>query len=126
MKKELNIEEFIAELRKYYVESYNALHIEHDHQKSNRLVKKYIALEQKLVLTPEGINAMSLLLDDEDDIVRYYSASALISLFPKKCIKILKDIEKKDIFVSYLVKYILLNYKDGNNYIQNFLSENRK
>ena len=122
MKKELSLEELVMELKNNYIASYDALHVENDHKKSNRLVKKYIELEKQLVSTPEGIKAFSILLEDENDIVRYYSASALISLYPKRCVKILKEKKKKNIFVSYLVKYVISNYNAGNNYIEKFLS----
>lgn len=121
MKKELSIIELVENLKDLYIKSYEALFINNDYKTSNKYVKQYVKIEEQLVSSPDGIQTMSILLDDKNEIVRYYASSALISLYPKKCIKILKEIEKGNSFLSIQVKYVLANYDQNNNYIQKFL-----
>lgn len=66
---------------------------------------------------------MATLLDDDDYRVRYYCACTLISLFPDKCTKILKDTMKNGKYLAVDAKYALLNHKEGNNYFYKFLKE---
>ena len=126
MKKELTINELVNELKSLYIKSHEALFVNNDYKTCNKFVKKYIKIEEQLVLSQNGIQLMSSLLDDDNEIVRYYIAGALISIYPEKCIKILKKIEKGKTFLAVEVKYVLANYEQNNNYIQKFLEENHK
>lgn len=125
MKNKLNIEELIDKLKYLYIKSYETLFNNNDYKTSNKLVKQYVQIEKQLVISSNGIKSMSSLLDDKNEIVRYYAAAALISILPKKCIRILKDIEKGDSFLAMEVKYVLSNYAQNNNYIQKYLLENK-
>lgn len=125
MRKDLMLEELVDNLRDLYISSYEELFKNNDYKKSNKLVKQYVQIEKKLVLSNDGIRLMSTLLDDESEIVRYYASAALISIFSQKCINNLKEIEKGDTFLSMQVKYVLANYFQNNNYIQKFLAENK-
>ena len=125
MENKLNMEELTNKLKNLYIESYNALFKNNDYKSSNKFVNEYVQIEMQLVLSSQGIKSMKSLLDDENEIVRYYASVALVSVFPKKCIKILKDVEKGDLFLAIEVKYVLNNYFQNNNYIQKFLAENK-
>ena len=126
MKKELTIEKLAQKLRKLYIKRYEALYIENDCNKGNRLELQFTKIEEQLIVLPEGVQAMTKHLSDESEIVRYYSASTLISIYPKPCIKILKQIEKKgETHLAGLVKYVIKNYEEGNNYFEKFLAERK-
>ena len=126
MKKNLTIEEKVENFRNICINRYNALHIENNYQKGNRLENKLIEQGQELIVLQEGIEALFKMLKDENEIVRYYSASIIFSLYPKEAQKTLKDIEKKGkTHLSSNVKYVIKNYEEGNNYFQKFLL-NRK
>ena len=69
-----------------------------------------------------GIEAMKSLLLDDNEIVRYYSACALISVYPELCKKVLTRINNG--YLKTSVKYVILNYDNGDNYFSNFLKIN--
>ncbi len=116
----------INKLRQMYIDRYIALYEEDDYKKGNRIEKNFTKLEEKLIVDPEERKKMATLLDDDDYRVRYYSACTLISLFPDKCTKILKDTMKNGKYLAVDAKYALLNYKEGNNYFYNYLNSYEK
>ena len=124
MKKEKNIEEKIADFRDVCIKRYNALYLENDYKKGNRLEGKIIQQAQELIISEQGINAILALLNDENEIVRYYSASIVFSLYPREAKKTLKEIEKHgQTHLASNVKYVIQNYEQGNNFFQKFLKE---
>lgn len=126
MKKELTIEEKIENFRNVCINRYNALYLEDNHQKGNRLETKLIAQGQELIVLQEGVEALFKLLKDENEIVRYYSASIVFSLYPNEAKKTLKEIEKKGkTHLASNVKYVIKNYEEGNNYFQKFLANEK-
>ena len=123
MKKELTIEERVEKFRSVCINRYNALYIEDNYQKGNRLESRLIEQGQELIVLQEGIDALFKLLKDENEIVRYYSASIIFSLYPQEAKKTLKEIEKKGkTHLASNVKYVIKNYEEGNNYFEKFLS----
>ncbi len=126
MKKELTIEEKIEKFRNVCINRYNALYLEDNYQKGNRLETKLITLGQELIVLQEGVDALFKMLKDENEIVRYYSASIVYSLYPNEAEKTLKAIEKKGkTHLASNVKYVIKNYEEGNNYFEKFLSNNK-
>ena len=124
MKKEKNIEEKIAEFRDICIRRYNALYLENDYKKGNSLEEKLIEQAKELIVSDKGVECLFSLLYDENEIVRYYSASIIFSLYPREAKKTLKDIEKKGkTHLASNVKYVIQNYEQGNNYFQKFLKE---
>lgn len=124
MKKDKNLQELQIKLRELYINRYNALYFENNYVKGNQLERKFTKIEETLIVSDEGVSLLKELLDDDSEIVRYYSSSTLISLFPKKCKQILKEIEKNgQTHLSSDVKYVIQNYEQGNNYFQKFLKE---
>ena len=93
MKKELTIEEKIENFRQICINRYNALYLEDNYQKGNRLETKLVAQGQELIVLQEGVDALFKMLKDENEIVRYYSASIIFSLYPNEAKKTLKEIE---------------------------------
>ena len=123
MKKELTIEEKIENFRNVCINRYNALYLEDNPQKGNRLETKLITLGQELIVLQEGVDALFKMLKDENEIVRYYSASIVFSLYPNEAKKTLITIEKKGkTHLASNVKYVIKNYEEGNNYFQKFLA----
>ena len=123
MKKELTIEERVEKFRSVCINRYNALYLEDNYQKGNRLESRLIEQGQELIVLQEGIDALFKLLKDENEIVRYYSASIIFSLYPQEAKKTLKEIEKKGkTHLASNVKYVIKNYEEGNNYFEKFLS----
>ena len=123
MKKELTIEEKIENFRNVCINRYNALYLEYNPQKGNRLETKLITLGQELIVLQEGVDALFKMLKDENEIVRYYSASIVFSLYPNEAKKTLIAIEKKGkTHLASNVKYVIKNYEEGNNYFQKFLA----
>ena len=126
MKKELTIDEKIENFRNVCINRYNALYLENNYQKGNRLESKLIVQGQELIVLQEGVQALFKMLKDENEIVRYYSASIIFSLYPHESKKALKDIEKNGkTHLASNVKYVIKNYEEGNNYFQKFLSNNK-
>lgn len=126
MKKELTIEEKIENFRNVCINRYNALYIEDNYQKGNRLESKLISLGQELIVLQEGVDALFKMLNDENEIVRYYSASIVFSLYPNEAKKTLKEIEKKGkTHLVSNVKYVIKNFEEGNNYFQKFLTNEK-
>lgn len=125
MKNELNAQNLVSKLRLLYLKRYDALYVENNHVKGNRLERQFTEMEKNLIVSSEGINEMKTLLDDESEIVRCYSASTLISLFPQKCKEVLKKVEKGKTHLASDVKYIILNYEQGNNFFAKFLKDNK-
>ncbi|MBQ8614993.1 MAG: hypothetical protein IJ415_00260 [Clostridia bacterium] len=125
MKNNLTKKDLVNKLRLLYIQRYEALYKEDNHIKGNRLERQFTKIEEELIVSEEGVLALKTLLDDESEIVRYYVASTLISLFPKKCKEVLRKIQKGNTYLASDVKYILINYEEGNNYFQKFLSNNK-
>ena len=124
MKNEMTIIDTIENFRKICINRYNALYLENNFQKGNRLETKLIEQGQKLIVLREGIESLLKLLKDENEIVRYYSASIIFSLYPNEAKKTLKEIEKNgSTHLASNVKYVIKNYEDGNNYFQKFLAK---
>ena len=93
MKKELSLEEKIENFRNVCINRYNALYLEDNYQKGNRLETKLIAQGKELIVLQEGVKALFKMLKDENEIVRYYSASIVFSLYPDEAKKTLKEIK---------------------------------
>lgn len=115
------------EFRKLCIDRYNALNEENDYKKGNRLESKLLDMEEKLILDNDGKKMLYELLLDEDDRVRFHAAAVLISIYTKECVTVFKEIQKNSKYLlSTDAKYALENYKEGNNYFENFLKENGK
>ena len=126
MKKDLTIEEKIENFKKTCINRYNALYLEDNYQKGNRLENKLITQAQELIVFQEGVEALFKMLQDENEIVRYYSASIVFSLYPNEAKKALKEIEKKGkTHLASNVKYVIKNYEERNNYFQKFLANEK-
>lgn len=122
--KNRTIEEKIENFRNICINRYNALYLEDNYQKGNRLETKLITQGQELIVLQEGVDALFKMLTDENEIVRYYSASIIFSLYPNEAKKTLKEIEKKGkTHLASNAKYVIRNYEEGNNYFQKFLAE---
>lgn len=108
-----------------YIQRYNALYIENNHVKGDKLEHQFTKIEEHLISTNEGIIILKRMLDDDNEIVNYYVASTLISLFPQKCKEVLEKIQQGNWFLASNVKYVIKNYEKGNNYFEKFLAENK-
>ncbi len=125
MKNILTEQDLVNKLRQLYIQRYEALYNEDNHVKGNRLERQFTKIEEELIVSKEGVLALRTLLDDESEVVRCYAASTLISLFPKKCKEVLHKIEKGNTYLASDVKYIIMNYEEGNNYFQKFLANEK-
>ena len=122
MKKETTIKEKAEIFKKICTERYNALYLEDNYKKGNRLETKLIAQGQELIVSQEGVGELFKMLTDENEIVRYYSASIIFSLYPNESKRTLIEIEKNGkTHLASNVKYVIKNYEEGNNYFQKFL-----
>lgn len=112
----------IENFKNVCINKYNALYLEDNYRKGNRLETKLIQQGQDLIVSQEGVEALFNLLKDDNEIIRYYSASIIFSLYPNEAKKTLKEIEKKGkTYLASNVKYVIKNYEEGNNYFQKFL-----
>ena len=126
MKKNITVEELRDKLKELYVKRYNALYKEDNYRKGNRLEKQFTKIEEELIVSKEGVEELKKLLFDENEIVRFYSAGVLISLYPEESIAVLKDIEQNgQTHLASNVKYVLLNYEEKNNYFEKFLANSK-
>ncbi|MBE7076486.1 MAG: hypothetical protein E7374_01175 [Clostridiales bacterium] len=123
--KKVTIEDLIKKLKLLYIQRYNALYNEDNHIKGNRLERQFTKIEEELIVSEEGVLALKKLLDDESEIVRCYVASTLISIYPKKCKEVLLKVQKGKTHLASDVKYILMNYEEGNNYFAKFLANSK-
>jgi len=79
---------------------------------------KEILLNNHILLLP--------LLEDENDFVRYHVAGVLISLYPKECKRVLKEITKdKSSWYRVSSEYVIQTYEEGENYYQKFLEKHK-
>ena len=79
-----------------------------------------------MIVSQRGVEELKNLLSDENEIVRYYVASIIISLYPEESIAVLKDIEQNgQTHLASNVKYVLLNYEEKNNYFEKFLANSK-
>ena len=126
MKNKLNMEKKIENFRQVCINRYNALYLENDYRKGNNLERRLVAQAQELIISQEGVRALLKMLQDENEIVRYYSASIIFSLYPNEAQNTLKNIEKTGkTHLASNVKYVIKNYEEGNNYFEKFLAENK-
>ena len=126
MKKNITVEKLGDKLKELYVKRYNALYKEDNYIKGNRLEKQFTKIEEELIVFEEGVEELKKLLFDENEIVRFYSAGVLISLYPEDAIAVLKDIEQNgQTHLASDVKYVLLNYEEKNNYFEKFLANSK-
>ena len=96
MENKLNMEKKIENFRQVCINRYNALYLENDYRKGNNLERRLVAQAQELIISQEGVRALLKMLQDENEIVRYYSASIIFSLYPNEAQNTLKNIEKTE------------------------------
>lgn len=126
MKNKLNMEKKIENFRQVCINRYNALYLENNYRKGNNLERRLVSQAQELIISQEGVRALLKMLQDENEIVRYYSASIIFSLYPNEVQNTLKNIEKTGkTHLASNVKYVIKNYEEGNNYFEKFLAENK-
>ena len=126
MKNKINMGKKIENFRQVCINRYNALYLENDYRKGNNLERRLVSQAQELIISQEGVRALLKMLQDENEIVRYYSASIIFSLYPNEAQNTLKNIEKTGkTHLASNVKYVIKNYEEGNNYFEKFLAENK-
>jgi hypothetical protein len=124
VKKEITKEE----LRKLCIDRYDALHVEDNYKKGNKLENAIRKEAEILILEEQGVKMMYDLLFDEDDRVRYQIAGIISCLYPKECIKVFKEIQKNSKYLlSTDAKYAILAIKEGeNDYYMDHLKKHGK
>lgn len=102
------IDEFVEQVKKHYGETLEG-HYKIVNKCARRIDKIY---EEMNNLGTEGLSALSVLLDHENDLVALMAAAYLIDYNPEKCVAIYKRISKSKEFIGFEAKWGLKNLRE--------------
>lgn len=85
-----------------------------DHRKANKAYKEAIYCLTILMKTDFGRAGIYALLEDDDEIIKRYTASLVIHDYPEKCEEIILRSIRMNIGNVVSAKYFLKDWHDGN------------